>query len=140
MRRSLARHLRQLKPPISTIVATHAHEEHVGNLNWLSDKTGARSVYLRNDRPVPDALQEVAVRACRRDRPTAEPEASFSNPAKDSRDEFKRAFILQVIASPGHCDDHVVLYDPAEKILLAGDAFMVRILRPRIQMWIVENG
>jgi glyoxylase-like metal-dependent hydrolase (beta-lactamase superfamily II) len=31
---------------------------------------------------------------------------------------------LQVIASPGHCDDHVVLYDPEEKLLLAGDAFM----------------
>jgi len=31
---------------------------------------------------------------------------------------------LQVIASPGHCDDHVVLCDPKEKVLLAGDAFM----------------
>src|SRR5947209_7842564 len=40
MRRSLARHLR-LKPRITKVVATHAHEEHVGNLNWLSDLTGA---------------------------------------------------------------------------------------------------
>jgi glyoxylase-like metal-dependent hydrolase (beta-lactamase superfamily II) len=31
---------------------------------------------------------------------------------------------LQVISTPGHCDDHVVLYDPKEKVLLAGDAFM----------------
>src|SRR5207302_1076671 len=31
MRRSLARHLRRLKPKITKIVATHAHEEHVGN-------------------------------------------------------------------------------------------------------------
>jgi glyoxylase-like metal-dependent hydrolase (beta-lactamase superfamily II) len=31
---------------------------------------------------------------------------------------------LQVIPTPGHCDDHVVLYDPKEKVLLAGDAFM----------------
>ena len=31
---------------------------------------------------------------------------------------------LQVIATPGHCDDHIVLYDPKEKVLLAGDAFM----------------
>ena len=36
MRRSLSRHLRQLKPRITRIVATHAHEEHVGNLNALS--------------------------------------------------------------------------------------------------------
>lgn len=41
MRRSLARHLRRLKPEVSKIVATHAHEEHVGNLNWLSDLSGA---------------------------------------------------------------------------------------------------
>jgi predicted DCC family thiol-disulfide oxidoreductase YuxK len=31
---------------------------------------------------------------------------------------------LQVIATPGHCDDHIALYDPKEKVLLAGDAFM----------------
>src|SRR5437016_3862388 len=31
---------------------------------------------------------------------------------------------LKAIATPGHCDDHVVLYDPEEKLLLAGDAFM----------------
>jgi glyoxylase-like metal-dependent hydrolase (beta-lactamase superfamily II) len=29
-----------------------------------------------------------------------------------------------VIGTPGHCDDHIVLYDPKEKVLLAGDAFM----------------
>jgi glyoxylase-like metal-dependent hydrolase (beta-lactamase superfamily II) len=31
---------------------------------------------------------------------------------------------LRVVAAPGHSDDHVVLYDPQEKLLLAGDAFM----------------
>jgi hydroxyacylglutathione hydrolase len=31
---------------------------------------------------------------------------------------------LRVISTPGHCDDHIVLYDPKEKLLLAGDAFM----------------
>jgi glyoxylase-like metal-dependent hydrolase (beta-lactamase superfamily II) len=29
-----------------------------------------------------------------------------------------------VIATPGHCDDHIVLYDRREKALIAGDAFM----------------
>src|ERR1039457_6424839 len=41
MRRSLARHLREIKPKITKVIATHAHEEHVGNLNWLSSLTGA---------------------------------------------------------------------------------------------------
>ena len=31
---------------------------------------------------------------------------------------------LRVISTPGHCDDHVVLYDYKEKLLIAGDAFM----------------
>lgn len=31
---------------------------------------------------------------------------------------------LEVIAAPGHCDDHIVLYDRREKLLIAGDAFM----------------
>jgi glyoxylase-like metal-dependent hydrolase (beta-lactamase superfamily II) len=31
---------------------------------------------------------------------------------------------LQVLAAPGHCHDHVVLYDPDTRVLLAGDAFM----------------
>src|SRR5256884_9874387 len=41
MRKSLQRHLRRIKPRITKVVATHAHEEHVGNLNWLSELTGA---------------------------------------------------------------------------------------------------
>jgi hypothetical protein len=31
---------------------------------------------------------------------------------------------LRVIRTPGHSEDHVVLYDPDEKLLFAGDAFM----------------
>jgi len=30
-----------VKLKITKVVATHAHEEHVGNLNWLSQATGA---------------------------------------------------------------------------------------------------
>jgi glyoxylase-like metal-dependent hydrolase (beta-lactamase superfamily II) len=110
-----------LKPKITKIVATHAHEEHVGNLNWLSDRTGA-PIYV------------------------AEMTARFLNPFK--RLPWVRATIigqppdlkqpyhllgdgvdteshqLRVISAPGHCDDHIVLYDPKEKLLLAGDAFM----------------
>jgi glyoxylase-like metal-dependent hydrolase (beta-lactamase superfamily II) len=31
---------------------------------------------------------------------------------------------LTVLPAPGHCADHVVLYDPETRVLLAGDAFM----------------
>src|ERR1700686_1725453 len=41
MRLSLACHARRGKPKITRAVATHAHEEHVGNMNWLSELTVA---------------------------------------------------------------------------------------------------
>jgi glyoxylase-like metal-dependent hydrolase (beta-lactamase superfamily II) len=31
---------------------------------------------------------------------------------------------VQVIETPGHCDDHVSLWIPADRLLLAGDGFM----------------
>src|SRR4029078_9005409 len=41
MRRSLRRHIRNLpRNEIRTVVATHHHEEHVGNLNWLAQEVG----------------------------------------------------------------------------------------------------
>jgi Metallo-beta-lactamase superfamily len=40
------------------------------------------------------------------------------------RDPHRFLATMRVIATPGHCDDHIVLYDPKEKVLLAGDAFM----------------
>ncbi len=121
MRRSLASSLTYLKRPILKIVATHAHEEHIGNLNWLAQRTGA-SIYV------------------------SEMTAQFLTPFKTL--PWVRAVIigqppnletpfhilpeklatssgdLQVMAAPGHSDDHVVLYDAHEKLLLAGDAFM----------------
>ena len=51
----------QSKPKITKVVATHAHEEHVGNLNWLSELTGAPDLRFGDDRPVPDAIQEASV-------------------------------------------------------------------------------
>ena len=121
MRRSLSRHLRRMKPEITKVIATHAHEEHVGNLNWLAEVAGA-PIYV------------------------SEMTARFLTPFK--RLPWVRAAIigqppnleqpyhllgetvetcsghLQIIPTPGHCDDHIVLYDPKEKLLLAGDAFM----------------
>lgn len=121
MRRSLEEHLRQIKPKISKIVATHAHEEHVGNLNWLSRSTGApiyvselTAEFLMPFKKLP------WVRATIIGQPPnlKEPYDLVGEVIESDSGE------LWVIATPGHCDDHIVLYDPREKLLLAGDAFM----------------
>ena len=121
MRRSLARHLRQMKPKITKVVATHAHEEHVGNLNWLSELTGAPiSVSEMTARFLTPFKKLPWVRATIIGQPpNLRPPFQFLGDTIDTESSY-----LQVIPTPGHCDDHIVLYDPKEKILLAGDAFM----------------
>jgi hydroxyacylglutathione hydrolase len=121
MRRSLARLLRRAKPSITKIVATHAHEEHVGNLNWLSDVTGA-----------PIHVSKMTARFLTPFKKLPWVRATIIGQPPDLKAPWHllgeivatNSGQLQVIATPGHCDDHIVLFDRKEKLLLAGDAFM----------------
>jgi glyoxylase-like metal-dependent hydrolase (beta-lactamase superfamily II)/predicted DCC family thiol-disulfide oxidoreductase YuxK len=121
MRSSLARHLRRLKPEITAIVATHAHEEHVGNLNWLAQWAGAPLYVSSMTASFLTPFKKLPwVRAVIIGQPP-----DLQQPFQLLGDRVPtRLGELQVIATPGHCDDHVVLYDAKEKVLLAGDAFM----------------
>jgi glyoxylase-like metal-dependent hydrolase (beta-lactamase superfamily II) len=120
MRRSLARHLRQVKVKITKVVATHAHEEHVGNLNWLSEVTGA-----------PVYVSEMTARFLTPFKKLPWVRATIIGQPPNLKQPYHRlgetvdsdSGLLQVIPTPGHCDDHIALYDPEEKVLLAGDAF-----------------
>jgi hydroxyacylglutathione hydrolase len=121
LRRSLARHLRRAKPRIAKIVATHAHEEHVGNLNWLAERTGAPIYVAEMTARFLTPFKKLPwVRAAIIGQPP-DLQPPFCILGKTLETDSGR---LQVIATPGHCDDHIVLYDPKEKLLLAGDAFM----------------
>ena len=121
MRRSLARHLRKLQPRITKIVATHSHEEHVGNLNWLSHLTGATIYVSAMSAQFLTPFKKLPwVRATIIGQPP-----NLKPPYELLADTLQtESGQLRVIETPGHCDDHVVLYDPEEKLLLAGDAFM----------------
>jgi hydroxyacylglutathione hydrolase len=121
MRRSLARHIRRMKPKITKVIATHAHEEHVGNLNWLSKLTGAplyvsemTARFLTPFKKLPWVRAAIIGQP-----PNLEQPYHLLGETVDTD-----SACLQVIPTPGHCDDHVVLYDPKERVLLAGDAFM----------------
>jgi len=121
MRRSLQRHLRRLKPHITAIAATHAHEEHVGNLNWLSQQTGA-----------PIFVSRLSAEFLRPFKKLPRVRAAIIGQPPNLNEPFEllgktlesKSSVLEVILAPGHSEDHVVLYDPNEKVLIAGDAFM----------------
>jgi hydroxyacylglutathione hydrolase len=121
MRRSLTRHLRQVKAKIKKVVATHAHEEHVGNLSWLAEITGT-----------PIFVSEMTARFLTPFKKLPWVRATIIGQPPNLKQPYHllgetidtESGYLQVIATPGHCDDHIALYDPKEKVLLAGDAFM----------------
>jgi len=122
MRRSLNRHLGRLpKHAIGAVVATHHHEEHVGNLNWSARLTGAplhlsaaTAELLKSPWPLPMVRAAIIGQPARLEPPFEILGDRIPTPHGE----------LEVLATPGHCDDHIVLYDRAEKLLIAGDAFM----------------
>lgn len=122
MRRSLARHLRRLpKKRICAVVATHHHEEHVGNLNWAAD-TADVPLYLSSQTArllaSPWRLPWVRAAIIGQPEPLRPPFEVLQNSIHAIHGD------LEVIETPGHCDDHIVLYDRRDKVLIAGDAFM----------------
>lgn len=121
MRRSLAWHLRRVEARIHKIVATHAHEEHVGNLNWLSEIAAAPVYVSEMTAKFLMPFKKLPwVRATIIGQPPDLKQPYYTLGETLNTDSGQ----LRVISTPGHCDDHVVLYDSEEKLLIAGDAFM----------------
>jgi glyoxylase-like metal-dependent hydrolase (beta-lactamase superfamily II)/predicted DCC family thiol-disulfide oxidoreductase YuxK len=122
MRRSLARHLRRLPSgTVRAVVATHHHEEHVGNLNWAAEKTSSPlflSAQTAELLKSPWKLPFVRAAIIGQPAPLKLPYEIIGERIAAVHGE------LEVLATPGHCDDHIVLYDRREKVLVAGDAFM----------------
>ncbi|MBZ5596213.1 MAG: DCC1-like thiol-disulfide oxidoreductase family protein [Acidobacteriia bacterium] len=122
MRRALEHHLRRLpKGGVRAIAATHHHEEHSCNLNWLSVRAGApiyvgaaTAAVLRS----PPLLPRIRRWMIGQPPPLVEPYTVLESEMAGATST------LEVIAAPGHCDDHIVLYDRQEKLLIAGDTFM----------------
>ncbi|MGH9722515.1 MAG: DCC1-like thiol-disulfide oxidoreductase family protein [Bryobacteraceae bacterium] len=118
LRGALLRHLRRLPAKsIRAVVATHHHEEHAGNLNWLADYTGSK-VY------VGEATAQCLAAASHL--PWIRDFMIGARPELKQPYDIIRGRVgnLEVIAAPGHSHDHVVLYDRTGKILFAGDTFM----------------
>jgi glyoxylase-like metal-dependent hydrolase (beta-lactamase superfamily II)/predicted DCC family thiol-disulfide oxidoreductase YuxK len=122
MRRSLERHLKKLPAhEIRAVLATHHHEEHVGNLNWLAERTGAE-VYV--SRATAELLTKpLKLPWARRFIIGSPPPLQAPYHTLEQKLRTKTGS-LDVYAAPGHCHDHIVLYDAREKLAIVADAFM----------------
>jgi len=120
MRNSLRRHLEAAPLKASTVTATHHHEEHSGNLEWLAARLHAE---LLLGRQTCDRLKTLRVPWMRR-RIIGQP-APLTREVSPLGSSIATAHgVLEVIPTPGHSDDHVSFYDPRHKLLFAGDSFM----------------
>lgn len=121
-RRRLERYLRMAGRTIRAIVATHAHEEHIGNTGLAAAITGA-PVY--GTRVTLAAIRNPEALSLARRTFIGQPQREVGCELRllDGRvatDEVR----LEVIESPGHCDGHASLYDAERGILFAGDSFL----------------
>ena len=118
LRGALSRHLKRLPAGrIAATAATHHHEEHAGNLNWLAERRG-----------VPLYVGEATARCLSGGGRLPWIRRFMIGDCPPLRKPYRllgeRLGELEVYAAPGHSDDHIVLYDRREKILFAGDSFM----------------
>lgn len=107
----------------SQIINTHHHEDHIGN-NLLFQEKFRAPVYA-HERALPylESPEKIGMQLYRRvvwKKPL--PSQGFSIGAIVDTGKYK----LHVIHTPGHCPDHICLYEPENGWLFSGDIFCGR--------------
>lgn len=112
--------------PITRIMLTHAHGDHVGALDALKDASPTAEVYI--------SRRDQALLAGSRDLE----EGELQTPIKGDvprKIRTKPDYLLEdgdlvgsllAVASPGHTPGHMAFLDTRSQVLIAGDAFQIR--------------
>jgi glyoxylase-like metal-dependent hydrolase (beta-lactamase superfamily II) len=112
--------------PITRILLTHAHTDHVGSLAALAKKLpdaeimmSARTAqFLKGDLTQPDDEAE-----------KGQLRGGFKVidvPIAQTLQPGDRVGSLEVVAAPGHSPDQIAFFDVRDQTLIAGDAFITR--------------
>jgi glyoxylase-like metal-dependent hydrolase (beta-lactamase superfamily II) len=142
---------------IRRIVLTHAHPDHYGMAGWLAEQSGApvllaplEQEFARrawqdgeaNEQAIVDFFQSHGMPSGLAEQvrsSMAETRAMTAPwPATDIIEPGETIRIgarqFQVLAAPGHSDQHLVFYCAEERLLLCGDAVLIKIT-PNISLW-----
>ena len=121
-RRQLRRYLASLKAPVAAIVATHAHEEHIGNAGPAAELL---KVPIYGSADTLAALRSPERLSWPRRFFIGQPQAVAAATLRLLGSSLETPLgHWQVIPSPGHCEGHASLYDPELGLLFAGDSFL----------------
>ena len=121
-RKRLSRYLKQSGQTVHAVFATHAHEEHVGNVVLSSELTGG-AIY--GTEVTLNALRQPESLSWMRRTFIGQPLPAVHADLRRVGSEFETPRVhLAVIESPGHCAGHASLFDTSRGILFAGDSFL----------------
>jgi glyoxylase-like metal-dependent hydrolase (beta-lactamase superfamily II) len=113
---------------LRTIVATHYHFDHTGNVETLIDRSGAELCVHEADAPYIDGRNPWArsngLIGPLLDRFSARPFALKVDRILHDGDVLPFAGGLQVIHAPGHTPGHIALFAKDRRTLFAGDSLM----------------
>jgi glyoxylase-like metal-dependent hydrolase (beta-lactamase superfamily II) len=124
--KAILRAAKRIGKPITRIVLTHAHGDHIGALDALKQALPAAKVFISKR----DAKLLEGNRALEADEPQTPIRGSVPKSVKTKPDvllaDGDRIASLQAISAPGHTPGHMAFIDTRSKALIAGDALQTR--------------
>lgn len=108
--------------PISRIVLTHAHMDHVGSLDALAERLPEAEIVIS----AREAKLLAGDKSAQPGEPEDKPKGGFPKVATEPTrtvEPGERIGSLEVIAAPGHTPGQIALLDGRDRTLFCGDAF-----------------
>jgi hydroxyacylglutathione hydrolase len=113
----------QRTEPARAVLVTHFHEEHIGNAACVA--RAANAPVVASQRTLRAMRSPERLPFIRRwfGQPEPAGEGAVLLDAANAT-ALLNELGLVAVESPGHCEGHLAFYDPAERVLFAGDAFL----------------